>query len=157
MDVAMMTNRLVPNADYIGSLTANTETAYNAITWNDATTKPTWQELTDEQVVYDAEISNIRILIDAANISWDSLVKPICTITLGGNRTLDNPTNLVADCVYTLIIKQDATGNRTLTYGNVYIFPGGAPTLSTGANAIDKIEFYYDGINMYGDFKGNYS
>jgi hypothetical protein len=61
------------------------------------------------------------------------------TVTLGGNRTLGNPSGLVAGQVMTFRISQDATGSRTLTYASDYKFAGGAPTLTTIANAVDQI------------------
>ena len=49
-----------------------------------------------------------------------------------------------------LIVKQDATGNRTLTLpsGSI-ILGGGSLTLSTAANAVDILTFVYDGTNYY--------
>jgi hypothetical protein len=64
------------------------------------------------------------------------------TLTLGGNRTLANPSNLTAGQSGSIFIVQDATGSRTLAYGNQYDFIGGtAPTLSTAANAVDRIDY----------------
>jgi hypothetical protein len=61
---------------------------------------------------------------------------------LGGNRTLANPTNLTAGQSGSIFIVQDGTGSRTLAYGNQYDFIGStAPTLSTGANAVDRIDY----------------
>jgi len=90
-------------------------------------------------------------LSDGANIAWDLDTDQSSIVTLAGNRTLDNPTNQKAGGTYALIVKQDATGGRTLAYGTVYKFPGGtAPTLSTAANAIDLLTFISDGTDMYG-------
>ena len=37
---------------------------------------------------------------------------------------------------------QDGTGSRTLAYGTSWDFPGGtAPTLSTDAAAVDRIDY----------------
>ncbi|MBA7607385.1 hypothetical protein ES703_14544 [subsurface metagenome] len=56
-----------------------------------------------------------------------------------------NPCNLV------LVLKQDAAGSRTATWPASVKWPGGAaPTLSTGANAIDIVCFYWDGSNYFG-------
>jgi len=97
-------------------------------------------------------------LTDGANIAWDLSAGKSAVVTLADNRTLDNPTNLIAGQEYTIIIKQDATGSRTLAYGSAYKFPGGtAPTLSTGANAVDKISCISDGTILYCDFVANYS
>jgi len=97
----------------------------------------------------------VSTLSDTTNISWDSLNKA-AVVTLGGNRVLDNPTNLINGHTYTLIVKQDATGNRTLTYGNVYKWSGGtAPTLTTTANAVDIFTFIYDGTSLTGNPGGS--
>jgi hypothetical protein len=42
MDVALAIDALVPAAQYRGSVTANTEQAYQAIVWLDERPKPTW-------------------------------------------------------------------------------------------------------------------
>jgi hypothetical protein len=43
--VALALDALVPAAKYGGSLTANTEEAYTALTWEDEREKPTWDAL----------------------------------------------------------------------------------------------------------------
>ncbi|PCJ96802.1 MAG: hypothetical protein COA52_00925 [Hyphomicrobiales bacterium] len=79
-------------------------------------------------------------LSDAASIATDASLSNIFTVTLAGNRTLANPTNLIAGKTYIWILTQDATGSRTLAYGSYFLFPGGtAPILSTAANSIDII------------------
>lgn len=69
---------------------------------------------------------------------------------------------LTDDCTYTftaptgtttLILKliQDGTGSRIATFPASVKWSGGtAPTLTTTADAIDIISFYYDGTNYYG-------
>ena len=47
----------------------------------------------------------------------------------------------------TIILTQDATGNRLLTSNMKYA--GGAKTLSTAANATDIIYTFFDGTNYY--------
>ena len=54
VDVSLAIDHLAPAAKYRGSLTANTEKAYNAIQWKDARAKPTWAELEAAQVDIDA-------------------------------------------------------------------------------------------------------
>jgi len=61
-------------------------------------------------------------------------------------------------CNLSLVLKQDATGNRTATFPATVKWAGGiAPTLSTGANAVDIISFYYNGTNFYGVANFNFS
>ena len=45
MDVASRLDALVPAAKYGGSLTANTQGAYDALRWADTRTKPTWADI----------------------------------------------------------------------------------------------------------------
>lgn len=100
----------------------------------------------------------LSTLTDAANISWDLQLDKVAQVTLADNRTLDNPTNQTAGSNYFLIVKQDATGSRTLSFDTAYKWEGGtAPTLSTAANAIDIISFISDGTNMYGSFTGGFA
>lgn len=85
------------------------------------------------------------VLTDAATITTDALVSNSFRVTLGGNRTLANPTNLADGMKLNWVIVQDATGSRTLTFGSAFNWGGaGAPVLSTAANAIDMISAYYD-------------
>ena len=94
---------------------------------------------------------NAGALSDGASISWNVNTHQVASVTLGGNRTLANPTNMKDGGTYILTVKQDGTGGRTLAYGSAYKWPGGsAPTLSSGANAIDILTFISDGTNMFG-------
>ena len=87
-------------------------------------------------------------LTDGTNIDWDMREGRIATVTLGGNRTLNNPTNKYPDGFF-LFVRQDATGSRTLTFGSDYKFPGNvSPTLSTAANALDVLHLVYDGTTL---------
>jgi hypothetical protein len=89
-------------------------------------------------------------LTDGATISWDVSQSQVAKVTLGGNRTMAAPTNLVDGAFYSLAVYQDATGSRTLTWNSVFKFVSGtAPMLSTGANAKDFFVFKSDGTNLY--------
>ena len=105
-----------------------------------------------------AQNFNAATLTDGASISWNLNTQQVGIVTLGGNRTLANPTNQKAGGTYIVIVKQDATGSRTLAYGTAYKWPGGtAPTLSTGANDVDILTFVSDGTNMYGAIQQDFS
>jgi hypothetical protein len=91
------------------------------------------------------------ILTDAANISWNHHSQQNGQVTLGGNRTLDNPTDTQDGTSHTLLVIQDATGTRTLAYGSNYRWPlNTAPILSTAANAKDLLSFVTIGGLHYG-------
>ena len=83
-------------------------------------------------------------LTDAASIATDASLSNTFTVTLGGNRTLANPTNLTNGAIYTWRVQQDGTGSRTLAYGSKFKWPGGAaPVLTTTASATDFISGQY--------------
>lgn len=84
-------------------------------------------------------------LTDAATISVNAALSNNFKVTLGGNRTLANPTNLADGMVLNFVLKQDATGSRTLAFDTKYDFgEAGTPTLSTAASKIDFMSCYYD-------------
>jgi len=81
-------------------------------------------------------------LTDGATITPDFSAGNNFSVTLGGNRTLANPTGLTAGQSGVIYLAQDATGSRTLAYGSSWKFPNGtAPTLTTTANAIDVLVY----------------
>jgi hypothetical protein len=89
-------------------------------------------------------------LTDGATISWDASANQVTSVTIADNRTMAAPTNLVDGAVYLLMIIQDGTGSRTMSWNGVFKFTGGtAPTLTTTAAAKDILVFYSDGTNLY--------
>lgn len=89
-----------------------------------------------------AQRGGVVALTDAATITPNFALGNFYSVTLGGNRTLDNPNNLVAGQSGSIFITQDATGSRTLAYGSFWDFAGGvAPVLSTTANAVDRLDY----------------
>lgn len=85
-------------------------------------------------------------LTDAAVIATDASAGRMFEVTLGGNRTLGNPTNLISDQRLTWRIVQDAAGGRALTLDtmfNVNIAVTGSITLSTGPNQVDYLGGIY--------------
>ena len=66
------------------------------------------------------------------------------TLTLGENSALSVPSNAVAGQSGSILIIQDGTGSRTLSYSAAqYLFAGGTdPTLSTAGNAIDRLDYF---------------
>ena len=86
-------------------------------------------------------------LTDGATIAWDVSTSPIAKVTLGGNRALAAPSNAVGSGQYiSLLVIQDGTGSRTLTWNAVYEFTADtAPTLTTTANYGDLFTLRYNG------------
>lgn len=97
-------------------------------------------------------------LTDAATIATNAGLGTCFTVTLGGNRTMGSPTNLVAGQTYTWIVKQDGTGGRTLAWNAIFKWPGGTPPVITAtAGAVDKIQGTYDGTSIFCTFAQNFS
>ena len=106
-----------------------------------------------------AQRGAISALTDGATITPDFAVANNFSVTLGGNRTLANPSNLTAGQSGSIFITQDGTGSRTLAYGSYYDFAGGtAPTLSTTASAVDRIDYVVrTSTSIHCVFTANYS
>ena len=109
--------------------------------------------------IQNGAVAVIDTLTDGATITPDFAAGCNFTVTLGGNRTLANPTNLTAGQSGSIFVVQDATGSRTLAFGSNWDFPGGtAPTLSTAANAVDRIDYVVrSGTSIHTVFTANYS
>ncbi|MCZ4340189.1 hypothetical protein O4H52_01125 [Sphingomonadaceae bacterium G21617-S1] len=91
-----------------------------------------------------AALADVTIA-DAATITPVTANFINAVITLGGNRTLANPTVTAAEVGKSGRIKiiQDGTGNRLLSFGSNWLFDGGNDfILSTTAGAVDYL--YYD-------------
>jgi hypothetical protein len=85
-------------------------------------------------------------LTDGSTVSWDVSTEDVAKVTLGGNRTLAAPTNGTTGQFISLLIIQDGTGSRTLTWNAVFEFASDtAPTLTTTANLGDVFVFRYNG------------
>jgi hypothetical protein len=103
--------------------------------------------------------SAIGTLTDGATITPDFDTANLFTVTLGGNRTMANPSNIVAGQSGSIFIVQDGTGSRTLSWGSYWDFAGGtAPTLSTTASAVDRIDYVVrSATSIHTVFTANYS
>ena len=144
--------------------TTNTFTGTNAFTglasFTSATTFNTSISVTDLRVtagrienvsVSSAAIVNASVtrgimppstLTDAASIAVDLNDGNNFIVTLGGNRTLENPSNPTIGQTGQIYVIQDGSGSRTLAYGSYWKFSGGtAPTLTTDANAVDLLVY----------------
>ena len=84
----------------------------------------------------------------ATTIDWNN--GNIQEMTLGANITLNNPSN-TGQSVYYLLITQDATGSRTITWGANWKWANGTPpTLTSTPARTDVLMFVSDGVNIYG-------
>ena len=85
-------------------------------------------------------------LTDQATITWDASTQDVAKVTLGGNRTLGSASNATTGQFISLLVIQDGTGSRTLTWNAAYEFAADtAPTLTTTASKGDLFVFRYNG------------
>ena len=85
-------------------------------------------------------------LTDASTISWDVGTSPVAKVTLGANRALGAGTNAQTGQFVSLLVIQDGTGSRTLSFNAAYEFKDDtAPTLTTTAAKGDLFVFRYNG------------
>ena len=106
----------------------------------------------DTAHVADNQITTAKIgyaeatLTDESTISWDASTSDVAKVTLAGNRTLGAASNGTTGQFVSLLIIQDGTGSRTLTWNAVYEFKDDeAPTLTTTAAKGDLFVFRYNG------------
>jgi len=93
-----------------------------------------------------AAVNPEATLSDGANVAWNTLTSPVAKLTLGGNRALSAGSGGVTGQFVSLLVIQDGTGSRTLTFNAVYEFAANtAPTLTTTANLGDLFVFRYNG------------
>lgn len=94
-------------------------------------------------------------LTDGATIALDWNNGNVQKVTLGGNRTFTFA-NPKTGGRYLIVLKQDATGSRTITWPTIKWQGGSAPTLTTTANKVDLITIIYDGTDYFGTASTNY-
>lgn len=101
------------------------------------------------------------IASSAADPSIDLADGNVVDLTLDDSPTLTftGAASGVA-CGFTLILRQDGTGGRTVTWPTSVVWPGGvAPTLTSTAAAVDVFTFFTvdNGSTWLGSFSQDYS
>ena len=112
--------------------------------------KPTLVGLAGDNTWTGSQRGSVSTLTYGATVAIDMDTTNNHLVTLTGNIRFNNPTNCDADAVGqsgSIFIVQDGTGNRTGAWGtdggtSSFHWKGGtAPTLSTAANAVDRIDY----------------
>jgi hypothetical protein len=104
---------------------------------------------------FDSHYGQLKSNTDGATVTFDLAVSDKHTVTLGGNRTLAL-SNVQVGQAFTIVLVQDATGSRTVTWFTTLKWPAGtAPTLTTTANKADVLTFLcVSSGNYYGFIAG---
>lgn len=114
-------------------------------TYTQAQSDSRYAQLAATQTFTAAQRGAITTLTDGATITADFATTNHFQVTLGGNRTLANPSNQTAGQSGAIRIVQDGTGSRTLAYGSNWKFSNGsAPVLTTTANAVDILVYFVE-------------
>ncbi len=101
--------------------------------------------------------SRLVSLPSASSINVDWSMGNVQSITLSTNTTFTF-SGAQPGGQYTLIVKQDTTGNRTAVWPNEVLWPNGVvPSLSTNSNGKDVTRFTYDGENYLGSYDLHFS
>lgn len=125
---------------YSGSAWATVTAAASEASASDIWTGTNQTKYVSAKAAQDAMVPTA--LTSGATITPDFNAGANFTLTLADNATLADPSNLQAGDSGAIAITQDGTGSRTLAYGSKWKFPGGAPTLSTAAGAIDLLTYW---------------
>ena len=92
---------------------------------------------------------NITGLVEGATITIDMATSLHHSVTLAGNRAFAAPTNQAIGQSGSIFITQDGTGSRTASWNAAFKWAGGtAPTLSTAAAAVDRIDYLIKASNV---------
>lgn len=99
-----------------------------------------------------------RTLTYSPTLTWDLSLSECAELTLTGNITALTLANPVAGVCYSLVLKQDSIGSRSLAWvGTVHWVNGETPALTSSPNTTDIMVLLYDGVKFYGilnnDFK----
>jgi hypothetical protein len=93
-----------------------------------------------------AAVAPEATLTDASTVTINSLTQSVSKVTLGGNRTIGLASGGVSGAFISILVIQDGTGSRTVTWNAAYEFAADtAPTLTTTANLGDLFVFRYNG------------
>jgi hypothetical protein len=158
--------------------TAINTTSYGTYT-SGGTVTPTGAALVDQLTTTGTASATAKVVLDAA----PTIVNPTVTnyvetlysantstaitislangtvqnLTLTGNATITMPT-AVAGKSFIIILSQDGTGSRTVTWSTVSWPSATAPTITTTASKKDIYSFFSDGTSWYGTTIGqNYT
>ena len=98
------------------------------------------EKMLDGASVYAA--ADLVVLAGGGSVSIDFDAGRNFEITLGSNSELSNPDNQKPGQSGVVVVRQDGTGGRALTYGSHWRFPSGPIEVAQGANDISIISYF---------------
>ena len=137
IDAVKLADGSVTNAElqYINSLSSNAQTQLTSLSTSKAA-------LATAQTFTAGQRGEVTALTSAASVTIDLADSNNFSCTMAHNITFANPTNAVAGQSGSIFLTQDGTGSRTGSWGANWDWAGGtAPTLTTTAAAVDRIDY----------------
>jgi len=126
-----------------GRFTTVTGITGNFTTLN-AASIPGFAVLSGAQSFSGGQRGQVSVVSFATGIALDFATSNNFQITLTGNTTLQNPTNVVSGQAGIITVIQ-GTGNNTMAFGSNWNYPGGSgsvPALTTTSGARDVLAYY---------------
>lgn len=146
------TSRIIPGATSF-AIRDNANARDNLLVEDDGDVTVFKDLRVDSGVGYTDRVSNGSL---AATVDIDLSTGNTQAGTLANATTIINLTNPRAGAFYTLELKQDATGSRTVTWdSDIKWASGTAPTLTITAGRTDLIGLYYNGTYFLGVLAGS--
>ena len=141
-------------ATLTGILKGNGTSAFTAVTAPSGTIVGTsdTQTLTNKTLTNPTVTNYVETPYSANSstaITLDLTNGTVQIITLTGNATITMPT-ATSGKSFVMMLKQDGTGSRTVTWSTVKWAGGTAPTITSTASRLDLLSFFADGTNWYG-------
>ena len=133
VDAVKLADGTVTNAElqYINTLSSNAQTQID-----------TKAVLTAVQTFTAGQRGEVTALTSATTVAIDLANSNNYSCTMAHNITFANPTNAVAGQSGSIFLTQDGTGSRTGSWGANFDWAAGtAPTLTTTAAAVDRIDY----------------
>ena len=120
---------------YINSLSSNAQRQLTSLSTSKAA-------LATAQTFTAGQRGEVTALTSATTVTIDLADSNNYSCTMAHNITFANPTNAVAVQSGSIFLTQDGTGSRTGSWGANCDWAGGtAPTLTTTAAAVDRIDY----------------
>lgn len=87
--------------------------------------------------------TGVTALTDAASIAIDASANKGFSVTLGGNRTLANPTNVAANDSWIVVVTQGGAGLHTLYFDTNYVGAGTGVDTSSDVTGSQRVFSFY--------------
>ena len=147
-----LAGNLTTSGAFTTTLTATATTAITLPTTGTLATLAGTETFTNKTLT-NPTITNYTETLYSANTSTSITVAltngTVQLLTLTANTTITMP-SVGAGKSFIIMLKQDATGSRTVAWSTVVWAGGTAPTVTSTASKMDIYSFFSDGTNWYG-------